>query len=63
MMYDALGAKGVGVINDPDAYRHARYMPENYPTIEGHTPRTIWLTGNPGIDRIMDASAGFGDKE
>ena len=50
-----------GLINDPEQYRHGHHLPENYPAIEGLTPRSVWLTGDLGIDRIMEALAPFGD--
>jgi ribosomal protein L7/L12 len=34
---------------------------ECYPVIERLTPRSVWLTGDLGIERIMDALAPFGD--
>ena len=60
-LYDALDAKGVRLINDPEQYRHCHHLPESYPVIEGHTPRSVWLSGDLGIDRIMEALAPFGD--
>jgi hypothetical protein len=59
--YEALAAKNIRLINDPDQYRHCHYLAENYPVIEGHAPRSIWLTGDLGIDRIMEALAPFGN--
>jgi hypothetical protein len=61
VLYEALASRGIRLINGPDQYRHAHYLPQNYPVIEGHTPRSVWLTGDLGIDRIMDALAPFGD--
>ena len=61
VLYEALIARGIRLINDPDQYRHGHHLPENYPVIEGHTPRSLWLTGDLGIDRIMDALTRFGD--
>jgi hypothetical protein len=60
-LYESLAAKSVRLINDPDQYRHCHHLPESYPVIEGHTPRSVWLTGDLGIDRIMEALAPFGD--
>jgi len=31
LLYEALGAKGVWLLNDPAAYRHCHYLPESYP--------------------------------
>lgn len=61
ILYEALNARDIRLINDPDQYRHGHYLPENYPVIEGHTPRSVWLTDDLGIDRIMDALAAFGN--
>jgi hypothetical protein len=61
VLYDALAARGIRLVNDPRQYRHAHHLPENYPVIEGHTPRSVWLTGDLGINRIMEALAPFGD--
>ena len=60
-LYDALAVRGIRLINDPQQYRHAHHLPENYPVISGHTPRSVWLTGDLGLDRIMEALAPFGD--
>ena len=49
------------LINDPDQYRHGHYLPENYSVIGDHTPRSVWLRGDLGIDRIREALAPFGD--
>ena len=61
VLYEALAARGIRLINDPEQYRHAHHLPENYPIIEGHTPRSVWLAGDLGIGRIMEALAPFGD--
>ena len=61
VLYEALAAKNIRLINDPEQYRHGHHLPENYPVIEGHTPRSVWLTGDLGLDRIMEALAPFGD--
>jgi hypothetical protein len=61
VLYEGLAARNIRLMNDPDQYRHGHYLPENYPVIQGDTPRSIWLTGDLGIDRIMDAVAPFGD--
>ncbi len=45
----------------PEQYRHGHHLPENYPIIRGHTPRSVWLRGDLGIDRIVDALAPLGD--
>jgi len=67
-LYAALLARGVRLINDPTAYRLAHYLPEAYPLIAAHTPRTVWLPLTPQtapdalpLDAIMAALRPFGD--
>jgi hypothetical protein len=61
--YRELDARGVRLVNDPDAYRHCHHLPEFYPLIEGHTPRSVWLpaAGTLDMDRIIDLVQPFGD--
>lgn len=62
-LYDALAARGVRLLNDPAAYRHAHYLPENYAVMREHTPRTVWTSTGATMDE--DAIAAllqpFGD--
>lgn len=51
--HDALAARGVRLINDPAAYRHCHHLPESYPVIEGHTPRSVWLPVAGEIDMVV----------
>ena len=62
LMYEALDAKGVRLLNDPAAYRHCHYLPESYPVIEPHTPRSVWIktTGDVSTDEIMELLRPFG---
>ena len=60
-LYDALAMKYIRLINDPQQYRHAHHLPENYPVISGHTPRSVWVSGDLGLDRIMEVLSPFGD--
>jgi hypothetical protein len=61
--YRALEDRGVRLVNDPAAYRHCHHLPESYPAIEGHTPRTVWLPGRGEFDpdAVMDLLRPFGD--
>jgi hypothetical protein len=61
--YHALAGRGVRLVNDPAAYAHCHHLPESYPVIEGHTPRTVWLPGRGEFDRdtVMDLLRPFGD--
>lgn len=61
VLHHALAARNVQLINDPEQYCHGHYLPENYPIIEGETPRSVWLTGSLEIDRVMEVLASFGD--
>jgi hypothetical protein len=62
-LYEALGEKGLRLINDPAAYRHCHHLPESYPVIEGHTPASVSvpLDESFGIEGVMRALAPFGD--
>lgn len=61
-IYGALDAKGVRLLNAPAAYRHCHYLPESYPVIEPHTPRSVWIktTGDVSTDEIMELLRPFG---
>jgi predicted metal-dependent HD superfamily phosphohydrolase len=60
--FDALEGKGVRLLNDPAAYRHCHYLPESYPAIESHTPRSVWIKtrGDVSMDEIMAILRLFG---
>ena len=67
-LYAALLARGLALINHPAAYRHTHYLPDAYPLIAAHTPRTVWLPLAPAtppdalpLDAIMAALQPFGD--
>ena len=61
LLYEALATKNIRLINDPKQYQHGHYLPENYSVIKGYTPRSVWVTRDLSIDRIMEAVAIFGD--
>lgn len=62
-LYDALAERNLRLVNTPDQYRHAHYLPESYPAIAGHTPETVWL-GADGLtmEAIHSALRPFGDR-
>ena len=64
LLYEALAAKGIRLINDPVAYQHCHYLPESYSVIEGLTPRSIWMqtTGDVSIDAVTELLRPFGSK-
>jgi hypothetical protein len=46
-LHGALARRGLILINDAEAFRHTHHLPESYPIIRGHTPRTVWTTTGP----------------
>ncbi|NGZ74044.1 ATP-grasp domain-containing protein [Saccharibacillus alkalitolerans] len=42
-LYKALLERNLRLINAPEQYRHAHYLPESYSRIEGDTPRSVWI--------------------
>ncbi len=64
LVYDALFAKGIRLINDPAAYQHCHYLPESYSVIGGQTPKSVWMktTGEVSMDGIMELLRPFGSK-
>jgi hypothetical protein len=60
-LYEALSARNIRLINDPEQYRHGHHLPENYPVIRAHTPRSVWVSGALDMDRILEALVSFGD--
>jgi hypothetical protein len=61
--YRALEDRGVRLLNAPDAYLYCHHLPESYPVIAGHTPRTVWLPGRGEFepDAVMDLLRPFGN--
>ncbi len=61
-LYAALAARGVTLINDVDAYRFCHHLPDAYATLEGHTPRTVWLPGAGDVDfgQVHEVLRAFG---
>jgi ATP-grasp domain, R2K clade family 3 len=62
-LYDALARRRLRLVNDADQYRHCHHLPESYPLIRDHTPKTVWTTGGRAFDlpAVMEALAPFGD--
>ena len=63
LLHQALDAKGVRLVNTPDAYRHCHHLPESYAAIEGSTPRTVWLptAGEVDFEAVINMLRTFGD--
>jgi hypothetical protein len=62
-MHAALLSRGIVLINTPEQYRACHYLPESYPWLEGHTPRSVWLRvdGPLDLERLKQSIAPFGD--
>src|SRR5262249_45816911 len=54
-------AKGIRLINTPEAYVHCHYLPESYAAIEGVTPKSLWLQPDDDFDHLLEALRPFGD--
>lgn len=42
-LYDALLSRNIRLINQPQQFRHAQYLPESLPIIRDHTPETVFM--------------------
>jgi hypothetical protein len=62
-MHAALLSRGIALINTPEQYRTCHYLPESYPWIDGHTPRSVWfrLDGTLDLERLKESIAPFVD--
>lgn len=58
---EALTARGVRLINVAAAYKHTHHLPESYGLIAEHTAKTIWLSAETPIDKIMERLRVFGN--
>lgn len=63
-LHAALENRGYHPLTAPGEYRHAHLLPENYPVLEGRTPRSVWVAV-PGADEwtaVFRSLEGFGTK-
>lgn len=61
-LYDALAARGIYLINDPDDYRHAHSLFEVFPSIAARTMRTVWTNrADLSPDKLRQMLLSFGD--
>lgn len=62
-MHAALQSRGIALINTPEQYRTCHYLPESYPWIDGHTPRSVWfrLDGTLDSEQLKESLAPFAD--
>ncbi len=52
-LYGALAGRGVWLITNPAAYRHAHWLPEWYPLLTDVTPRSVWLPAAAAADPAL----------
>lgn len=45
-LYEALGQRGYLPLTPPAAYAEAHYLPLAYAHLRGHTPETVWMSGD-----------------
>jgi hypothetical protein len=57
-LHEALVARGCAPLTTPEAYRAAHHLPGWYATLEGLTPRSVWL---PASGDVVAAARAFGD--
>ncbi|MFN8372299.1 MAG: ATP-grasp domain-containing protein [Anaerolineae bacterium] len=62
-LYEVLLERGIKLINTPDQYQHCHYLPDSYPVIEAHTPKTVWLKcdATVQIETLVELLRPFGD--
>lgn len=62
-LHAALRRRRFILVNDPDQYRHGHHLPESYPVIQEHTPRSVWTTSGPAfdLDAVMALLAPLGN--
>jgi hypothetical protein len=60
-LYVALEARGVRLVNDPDAYALCHHLPNWYPVLERWTPKSVWLRidGDVSADELAAALLPF----
>lgn len=63
-LYLALQQRGVKLINTPEAYLTCHYLPESYPLLDGHTPKSAWIpvAGAVDLKKIAALLEPFGGK-
>ncbi len=63
MLYEALLARRVRLINMPEEYERCHYLPRWYGLLEGEAPRSIWTEASADLSppHLMDRLRVFGD--
>lgn len=61
-LYDSLFERGVELVSSPQRYAFCHELPNNYPALEGDTPRSVWcaVAGEPNIEAILRCAAQLG---
>lgn len=61
LLYDALLAKNIELINSPAQYTHCHYLPESYDTIAAKTPKSKW-TKDLRTESFLALTNEFGER-
>lgn len=54
-LFEALKKRNLFLVNNPDEYLNAHYLPRAYPFIQAVTPKTIWFPPNTSINEIASS--------
>ena len=64
-MHAVLAARETRLLNSPEAYRTCHYLPESYPFIAEHTPKSVWFPHERAcelpLETVRAAIAPFGE--
>ncbi|MBT31487.1 MAG: hypothetical protein CMO01_17665 [Thalassobius sp.] len=64
-LYTKLLGKNIVLINSPEAYDHAHYLPNAYPIIEAYTAKSVFIdlaSNEPDYQQISKSLETFGNK-
>ena len=56
-LHAALDARGVPLVNDPDAYAHCHHLPNWYQSLQAWTPRSTWFKTDGEVSTGQIAAA------
>ncbi|MDO3409440.1 ATP-grasp domain-containing protein [Saccharibacillus sp. CPCC 101409] len=65
LLFDTLKSRNLRLINTPEQYKHAHYLPESYDKIAGRTPESVWVpaaTPEPPMNEVYEAIRVFGER-
>lgn len=59
-LYSSLESRGWKLINSPEQYRSCHHFPPCYPLLEGHTPKSAWVSADAPWPEIQAALSSLG---